>query len=167
MLHLLLSGLFLLNRFVVLILKNIVNSLTSKLYDQDFWDPHKSRRQSVLVYRRPPSCPFIHRPAVLLLQRQQVRVGLVALDHADGGQRIRPHGGDVVVAGLLVQPAPLVLAAEAVVARAAAVDVAALGAVEGGVEVAHHVVVTPVGGGRGGLTRRCRRRGLPAVKRGI
>lgn len=80
----------------------------------------------------------------MLLERLKVRVGLVPHGHGDGLLRVGPHGGDVVVAGVLVQPVPLVLAAEAVVAGAAAVDVAALGAVERGVKVPHHVVVTPV-----------------------
>jgi len=56
----------------------------------------------------------------------------------------RPLGGLVVVARVLVQPAARVLAAEAVVAGAAAVDVGSLGAVEGDVELTHHVEVAPV-----------------------
>lgn len=83
-------------------------------------------------------------PAVLLLERLKVRIRLVAHGHSDGDLRVGPDGGVVVVAGFLVQPAPLVLAAETVVAGAAAVDVAALGAVERAVKVPHYVVVTPV-----------------------
>ena len=82
-------------------------------------------------------------PAVLQRERLEVRVGLVPGGRGGGDLRVGPHRGLVVVAGLLVQPAPLVLAAEAVVAGAAAVDVASFGAVEGGVEVAHDVIVTP------------------------
>lgn len=89
-------------------------------------------------------------PAVLLLQRLEVGVGLDAHGDRDRHRRVGPDGGVVVVAGVLVQPVALVLAAEAVVAGAAAVDVAVLGAVEGVVEVAHHVVVAP--GGRTGET---------------
>lgn len=68
---------------------------------------------------------------------------LVVHGHGDGDLRVRPFGGLVVVARLLVQPVPPVLAAEAVVAGAAAVDVAVLGAVERAVKVPHYVVVTP------------------------
>lgn len=48
------------------------------------------------------------------------------------------------MAGVLVQPVPLVLAAEPVVTGTAAVDVAVLGAVERAVKVPHDVIVTPV-----------------------
>lgn len=68
---------------------------------------------------------------------------LVVHRHSDGGQGFRPVGRLVVVARVLVQPAPPVLTAEAVVAGAAAVDVAVLGAVERAVEVPHDVVVAP------------------------
>lgn len=79
------------------------------------------------------------------MQRLEVRVGLVAGAGGDGVLRLGPDRGDVVVAGLLVQPAPLVLAAEPVVAGPAAVDVAALGAVERSVKLPHDVIVAPVG----------------------
>lgn len=78
------------------------------------------------------------------MERLKVRVRLVAHGHGDRDLRVGPVGRLVVVAGFLVQPVPLVLAAEPVVAGAAAVDVAALGAVERAVKVPHDVVVTPV-----------------------
>lgn len=83
-------------------------------------------------------------PAVLLLKRLKVRVGLVARRHSDGDLWVSPDGGLVVGAGVLVQSVPLVLAAEPVVAGPAAVDVAALRAVERAVKVPHNVKVTPV-----------------------
>lgn len=84
-------------------------------------------------------------PAVLLLERLKIWVRLVPCRHGDRDLWVGPDGGDVVVAGVLVQPVPLVLAAEPVVARPTAVDVAALGAVERAVKVAHNVEVTPAG----------------------
>lgn len=82
-------------------------------------------------------------PAVLQRDGLEARVGLVARRLGDGHLLLGPHRRVVVGAGVLVQPVPLVLAAEAVVAGAAAVDVAAFGAVEGAVEVSHHVEVSP------------------------
>lgn len=78
------------------------------------------------------------------MQRLVVWVLLVVHGHSHGGLGFRPVGGLVVLARILVQPAPPVLTAEAVVAGAAAVDVAVLGAVERAVKVPHYVVVTPV-----------------------
>lgn len=79
-----------------------------------------------------------------MLKSLKVRVGLVARGHGDGDLRVGPDWRLVVGTGVLVQPVPLVLAAEPVVAGSAAVDVAALGAVEGAVKVPHNVKVAPV-----------------------
>lgn len=83
-------------------------------------------------------------PAAMLLERLEVRVGLVAGRYSDRDLWVRPDGRLVVGAGLLVQSVPLVLAAKAVVAGAAAVDVAAPGAVERAVKVPHDVKVASV-----------------------
>ncbi len=80
----------------------------------------------------------------MLLQRLKVWIRFVAHRHGDRDLGVGPHGGVVVFAGILVQPVPLVLTTEPVVAGATAVDVAALGAVERAVKVPHYVVVTPV-----------------------
>lgn len=80
----------------------------------------------------------------MLLKRLEVRVGLVASRYGDGDLWVSPDGRLVVGARVLVQSVPLVLAAEPVVAGAAAVDVAALGAVERAVKVPHNVKVTSV-----------------------
>lgn len=88
-------------------------------------------------------CKIRSRPAALLLQRLEVRVGLVVSRHCDGDLVVSPHWGIVVVAGVLVQPVPPVLAAEPVMAGTTAVDVCVLGAVKRIVKVAHDVKVTP------------------------
>lgn len=80
----------------------------------------------------------------MLLKRLKVRVGLVASRYSDRDLWVSPDRRLVVVTRFLVQSVSLVLAAEAVVAGAAAVDVAALGAVELAVKVPHDVEVTSV-----------------------
>lgn len=80
----------------------------------------------------------------MLLKRLEVRVRLISSRYSHRDLRVGPDGGLVVGAGVLVQSVPLVLAAEPVVAGTAAVDVAALGAVEGAVKVSHHIEVASV-----------------------
>lgn len=80
----------------------------------------------------------------MLLKCLEVRVGLVACRYGDRDLWVGPDGRLVVGARVLVQSVPLVLAAEPVVAGAAAVDVAALGAVERAVKVPHDIEVTSV-----------------------
>lgn len=84
----------------------------------------------------------------MLLERFEVWVGVLSGGHGGRALLLDPAGGDVVVAGVLVQAVPLVLTAEAVVAGPTAVNVTASGAVEGAVQVAHYVKVFPVSKGK-------------------
>lgn len=82
------------------------------------------------------------RVVALLLQRVEVWVGApVVWERHDLRLRLGPVWGVVILAVILLQFPAGLWAAEAVVAGSTAVDEGVLGAVEGRIEVSHHVVV--------------------------